>query len=138
MVGPELPVSAVHPAAVWTFFAVVDAVVFLIAAGWRAVPAILAERVGIRFSGTATLMVPPPTCRLVVSALAAGKPTPDEKLMLSCEVPASVVQAEVQLRWAGRMLLVVERVNGVVVPPDAARMTIPDAETQLVLPATKK
>ncbi|GHC88138.1 hypothetical protein GCM10007320_35020 [Pseudorhodoferax aquiterrae] len=127
-----------HPAAVWTFFAVVAAVVFLVAAGWRAVPALLAERVGIRLAGTATLMVPPSTCRLVVSALAAGKPKPDDQLMLSCEVPASVLQAKVQLRWAGRMLLVVERINGVDVPRDAARMTIPDAETQLVLPATKR
>jgi MFS family permease len=125
------------PAAVWMFFAVVAALVFVFFTGWRAVPTLLAERVGIRLAGTTTLLVPPQSCRLIASALSNGKDKSDGQLMATCEAPVSVVRAQVQLRWAGRMLLSIEMLNGVQMPREAARVTIPDADTHLALPASK-
>lgn len=122
------------PSAVWMFFAVIAAVVVLAVAGWRVVPTMLAERVGIRLSGTSTILVPASTCRLIAFAISSEDDGLRDQLNASCDVQVSKVNAQVQLRWAGRMLLSVERLNGIALQKNAPRVTIPDAEAQLVIP----
>lgn len=39
----------------------------------------------------------------------------------SCSTPTSMVKADVELRWSGRMLLKVQQVNGIHVPHGAAK-----------------
>lgn len=125
------------PIGLWMIFAAVAAVLYVAVAGWQAVPRILAERVGIRLAGTSTILVPAQTCQLVATALSPGNPKLSDGLVASCSAQVSTVRASVQLRWAGRMLLSVNQLNGIDVPPGAARVTVPDGDAQLVLRAGK-
>lgn len=122
-----------HPLVIWVATLFATAVVFMSAVGWQAVPTILAERVGIRLVGSSTLVVPASTCRLIAVGLALKDTAERVRMASSCEAEAAVVVAQVQLRWAGRWLLAVDRVNDVPVPNGASRVTIPDEGTQLVL-----
>lgn len=53
----------------------------------------------------------------------------------SCGSAVPVLQARVELRWSGRLLLAVEQLNGIQVLKAAPRVTVPEGGTQLVLPA---
>ena len=120
------------PIGLWALGAGAAAVVFTAVAGWQVVPTILAERVGIRIAGNSTVLVPAPTCRVIAVGVSDDGPSRD-RLLASCEAQVSKVNGTVQLRWGGRMLLAVERLNGIEVPPGHTRVTISDAEAQLVL-----
>lgn len=126
-----------HPVAVWAASAFVTAVVFVVAAGWQSVPAALAERVGIRLPGTSTVIVPADSCKVIAVGVSMRDNASREALLASCDAAVSVVQAKVELRWSGRLLLAVEQINGMQVPKAAPRVTVPESGTQLVLPPHK-
>lgn len=119
------------PIGIWALFAGTAAIVFIAVAGWKVVPAILAERVGIRIAGTSTLLIPATTCRVISVGVFPEGASRDLPLK-SCDAPVSTVKASVQLRWAGRMLLAVQHLNGIAVPPSHTRLTISDVDAQMV------
>lgn len=121
------------PVVIWIVSGLIAALVFLIAAGWQSVATTLAERVGIRLAGTSTLLVPEATCRLLAVGVSLHQPSAKPPLENTCSATASVLKASVELRWSGRLLLVVHQLNGIDVPAGAARMTIPEEGTQLLL-----
>lgn len=116
----------------WAIGATSVAVLFLVMTGWY-VPAVLAERVGVRLPGVVTLSVPKNTCALIFSATEGSSKHADAGPVPGCAEEHSFVRAQVQLRWSGRLLLVVKSVNGMNVRDDSPRVTIPDDGTQLIL-----
>lgn len=125
--------SKVPPPMFWVLGGWSVAVLFIGMTGWY-VPAVLAERVGVRLPGVVTLTVPKNTCTLIYSVTEASSQHTITGPVPGCTEGINFIRAQVQMRWGGRWLLVVKSVNGMNVRDDAPRVTIPDDGTQLVLP----
>ncbi|CAN7193899.1 hypothetical protein [Acidovorax sp. Leaf78] len=103
-------------------------------AGPRYVTAVVASQVGLRLPGTVEILVPTSTCATVIAAakrlekLTGADPQP------ICERAVNTLSVEVQLRWGDRWLIAAKSVNGTPLPKPGVRLTIPEKDTELILP----
>ena len=122
------------PLAVWALCFVSSGLIILAVAGPRYVAAVVASQVGLRLPGTVEILVPTGTCLAVVAAVERLQKQADRDLVPTCERAVNTLSVEVQLRWGDRWLIAAKSVNGRPLPKSGVRLTIPDKDTELVLP----
>lgn len=131
-------VRNIKPVVFWSLASVVVAALFVGFAGWWYVPAVLAERAGMKLPSVSTMTVSKETCVRLMAATEMQQSHGEAGPVPQCSELVNFVRAEVQLRWGGRWLLVVRSINGMQISADAPRVTIPDDGTQLVIPGKKR
>ncbi|GKS93055.1 hypothetical protein [Acidovorax sp. SUPP2825] len=131
-------VRNIRPVVFWSVASVVVAALFVGFAGLWYVPAVLAERVGVKLPGESTMTVSKETCLRLMAVTEMRQPHGEAGPVPQCSELVNFVRAEVQLRWGGRWLLAVRSINGMHISGDAPRVTIADDGTQLVIPGKKR
>lgn len=122
------------PLAVWAICFVSSGAIVLAVAGPRYVAAVVASQLGLRLPGTVEILVPKNTCMTVVEAAKRLKKQVELVPQPTCEHAVNTLSAEVQLRWGDRWLIAAKSINGTLLAKPGVRLTIPDKDTELVLP----